>query len=175
MSWDSVSAISQVIAAIAVVVSLIYIAAQVRSGASTFKTGLRDSSFASLMEYNYAILADPELAWIFQRGFRNIDALDERQRARALHTFYAFFKLWENIYLHYLEGVVEEPVWRHNSNVLLYYAAMPGAQFYLRERLAIFEPRFGELLKQIEPIEPAAMDPFLDRYADGTRFDPGDR
>ena len=67
MSWDSVSAVSEVVAAIAVVVSLIYIAAQVRSGAESFKTTLRDSSFTSLMEYNYAIIADEDLAWIFQK------------------------------------------------------------------------------------------------------------
>ena len=153
MSWDSVSAISQVVAAIAVVVSLLYISAQVRSGAESFKTTLRDSSFTSLMEYNYAILADENLAWIFQKGMRNLDDLSEKQQARALHVFYAFFKLWENIYLHYLAGSIEESVWKNNSRVLFAYGAMPGAQSYLQERMTIFEPRFQQLLKGIEPTE----------------------
>jgi len=151
MSWDSVSAVSEVIAAIAVVISLIYISAQVRSGAETFKATFRDSSFSSLMEYNYAILADADLAWIFHKGMRNLDELSETQQARALHVFYAFFKLWENIYLHYLAGSVDDSVWRNNSKVLFAYGAMPGAQSYLRERMPIFEPRFQQLLKGIEP------------------------
>ena len=151
MSWDSVSAVSEVIAAIAVVISLIYISAQVRSGAETFKTTFRDSSFSSLMEYNYAILADEDLAWIFHKGMRNLDQLSEIQLARALHVFYAFFKLWENIYLHYLAGSVDDSVWKNNSKVLFTYGAMPGAQNYLRERMSIFEPRYQQLLKGIEP------------------------
>ena len=151
MSWDSVSAISEVIAAIAVVVSLIYISAQVRSGAESFKTTLRDSSFTSLMEYNYAILADEDLAWVFQKGMRNLDELSEIQQARALHVFYAFFKLWENIYLHYLAGSVDDSVWKNNSKVLFAYGAMPGAQSYLRERMPIFEPRFQQLLRGLRP------------------------
>ena len=158
MSWDSVSAISQVVAAIAVVVSLVYISAQVRSGAESFKTNIRDSSFTSLMEYNYAILADEELAWVFQKGMRNLDDLSETQQARALHVFYAFFKLWENIYLHYLAGSVDDSVWKNNSKVLFAYGAMPGAQGYLRERMTIFEPRFQQLLKGMEPSETLSED-----------------
>jgi len=151
MNWDSVSAISQLIAAIAVVVSMVYMSAQVRSGAETFKTNVRDASFTSLMEYNYAILADAELAWIFQKGMRNLEELSESQQARALHVFYAFFKLWENIYLHYLAGSVEESVWENNSKVLTTYGAMPGAQSYLRDRMPIFEPRFQQLLRGLDP------------------------
>ena len=151
MSWDSVSAVSEVIAAIAVVISLIYISAPERTCAESFKTTLRDSSFSSLMEYNYAILADEDLAWIFHKGMRSLDELSETQQARALHVFYAFFKLWENIYLHYLAGSVDDSVWMNNSKVLFAYGAMPGAQRYLRERMQIFEPRFQQLLKGIEP------------------------
>lgn len=160
MTWDSVSAVSEVIAAIAVVVSLIYISAQVRSGAESFRTTVRDTSFTSLMEYNYAILADEDLAWIFQKGMRNLDELSETQQARALHIFYAFFKLWENIYLHYLAGSVDDSVWKNNSKVLFAYGAMPGAQSYLRERMPIFEPRFQQLLKGLEP-RPTSSDEFL--------------
>jgi hypothetical protein len=152
MGWDAVSAISQVIAAIAVVISLIYIAAQVRSGAESFKTTLRDSSFTSLMEYNYAILADENLAWVFQEGMRDLGALSEAQQARAVHAFYAFFKVWENIYLHYLAGFVDDSVWKNNSRVLFAYGALPGAQQYLRGRMPIFEQRFQELLLGPKPV-----------------------
>ena len=152
MGWDSVSAISEVIAAIAVVISLIYIAAQVRSGAESFKTTLRDSSFTSLMEYNYAILADEDLAWVFQKGMRDLNTLSEAQQARAVHVFYAFFKLWENIYLHYLAGSIDDSVWKNNSQVLFTYGALPGAQQYLQGRMPIFEPRFQELLLGLKPV-----------------------
>ena len=153
MNWDSVSAVSELIAAVAVVVSLIYIAAQVRSGAETFKTTLRDSAFNSLMEYNYALLADPELGWIFQEGMRDLDALDDKQRARAFHVMYSFFKLFENMYLHYLEGSVDENVWINNRQILFVYAGQSGARKYLSARMPIFAPEYRELLQGADQAE----------------------
>jgi hypothetical protein len=151
MSWESVSAVSEVVAAVAVVVSLVYIAAQVRSGAEAFRTSVRDSSFTALMEFNYAMLADDELAWIFQTGTKDLSVLNEQQQARALHAIYAFFKLFENMYLHYLAGSVDDSVWKNNSKVLFAYGALPGAQRYLNDRMPIYEPRYQELLKTIAP------------------------
>ena len=158
MNWESISAISEFVAALAVIVSLIYLAAQVRSGADTFKTSLRDSAFTSLMEYNYAILADPDLSWIFQKGMRDFASLDEQQRARAIHVFYAFFKLFENMYLHYLSGSIDADIWKTNSKVLFAFAAFPGGQGYLEERLPIFDPRYQQLLKKIERVESKSDD-----------------
>ena len=82
------------------------------------------------------------------------------QQARAVHVLYAFFKLWENIYLHYLAGSVDDVVWKNNSKVLFAYGAMPGAQRYLRGRMPIFEPRFQKLLRGLEPAA-AITDDFL--------------
>lgn len=153
MNWDAIGTIAELVGAVAVVISLVYIAAQVRSGAASFETSLRDSSYRSLMEFNYSILGDEELCWIFQKGMRNLDDLSEVQQARAISIMYAFFKVWENTYLHYLEGSVEEDVWESNSKVLSNYAALPGAQNYLKDRLPIFAPRFQQLLRELQPAQ----------------------
>jgi hypothetical protein len=55
MNWEAIAAVSELVAAIAVVISLINIAVQVRSGASAFRTSIRDTSFHALMEFNYAL------------------------------------------------------------------------------------------------------------------------
>lgn len=58
---------------------------------------------------------------------RDLDTLTEAQQARAVHVFYAFFKLWENIYLHYLTGSIDDTVWKYNSEVLFAYGSLPGS------------------------------------------------
>lgn len=153
MNWDAIAAISDLIAAVAVVISLIYLAVQVRSGSKSFKTGLRDSTYISLMEFNHVLLADKDLCWIFQQGARDLESLEERDRPRANHIFYSFFKLFENIYLHTLEGSVEQEIWIRNRQILYSYASQPGARHYLDSRMPIFDPRFQEVLMQIETPE----------------------
>jgi hypothetical protein len=56
--------------------------------------------------------------------------------------------MFENIYLHYLDGSVDEKVWRHNSPMLVAYASQPGVQFYLSHRREIFDPRFWAFLEE---------------------------
>ena len=146
MNWEAMAAIAELSGALAVVISLVYLASQVRSGTRTLRTTTRDSSFVSLMDFNHAVMSDPDLAYIFQVGCHDYDALEERERARLVHVFYSFFKMFEKIYLHFLDGSVDESVWVHNKPMLLAYATQPGAKYYLSMREKIFDPRYWELL-----------------------------
>lgn len=148
MSWEAVASLAELIGAVAVVVSLIYLARQVQAGTRELRTTIRDSTFQQLSEWNYHIMSDPDLAWIFQSGCRDFHSVDERSRARLVHVMYSFFKMFENIYLHSLDRSVEENVWTYNAPMLLAYARQPGAQYYLSHREQIFDPRFWTYLKQ---------------------------
>jgi len=156
MNWDAIAAIAEIVSAIAVVVSLLYVAFEVRSGTRAIRVASRDSSFQSLMDFNFAVMSDPELGYVFQLGCHDYDALDERERARLVHVLYAFFKMFEKIYLHYLDGSVDESVWIHNKPMLLAYAIQPGARYYLSHREKIFDPRFWQLLEDADSSETPA-------------------
>lgn len=156
MNWEAIAAIAELAGALAVVISLVYLASQVRSGTRTLKTTTRDSSFVSLMDFNHAVMSDPDLAYIFQVGCHDYDALEERERARLVHVFYSFFKMFEKIYLHYLDGSVDESVWVHNKPMLLAYAIQPGAKYYLSLREKIFDPRYWNLLQSATSSETPA-------------------
>ena len=150
MNWEAIGAIGEVLGAMAVVISLVYIASQVKSGTRALKTTTRDSSFHSLQEWNYAVLSEPDLAWIFQRGMSEPHVLDEHQQARFVHLMYSFLKLFENIYLHFLDGSVGAEAWEHNKNILAAFAGLPGTQRYWSRRRPIFDPRFVNLFDSLE-------------------------
>lgn len=161
MNWDAISAVSEIVAAAAVVVSVVYLAAQVRSSNETFRVGLRESLFHSTLEWNAHIAGDPELPWLFQRAVRDLEGLNEKERARAIHVLYSFFKTHENQYLHYLEGSVEEKVWRRSSQILRAYGTQPGAQAYLKVRIDAFTDEFQEVLQSLNSAEiPPAHEAF---------------
>lgn len=90
MNWEAFGAIGEVIGATAVVVSLIYVSLQVRAGLMGLQTTTRVSVFQSLVDWNSAIMADPRLAWIFQAGCVDFEALEEDERARYLHIMSAY-------------------------------------------------------------------------------------
>lgn len=148
MNWDAVAAIANIVAAAAVIASVVYLAHQVRSGAQALRLAARDSTFNSLMDWNATIIADPELGHLFQRGCRDYHALGETERARMVHVFYSFFKMFERIYLHHRHGAVESEVWLSNREMLLAYASQPGARYYLSHREKIFDAGFWRYLEE---------------------------
>lgn len=151
MNWDAFGAIGEVVGATAVVVSLIYVSIQLRSGTRALQTTTRDSVFKSLQEWNLVVMAEPRLGWIFQSGARNFEGLGEEDRARYLHVMYSFFKVFENIYLHHLDGVVPPEIWESNLKMLAVYATQPGGRRYWEERKAAYDPRFHTVMEGLEP------------------------
>lgn len=147
MSWDAIGAIAEAIGALAVVVSIVYLAVQIQSGTKALRTTLRDSAFHNLQEWNYVLSSDEELPWIFKRGLRNPTDLNDKELARFHHMMYSFYKVFENIYLHFLEGSIAEEAWENNNEILFLYYAQNGAQEYWRNRREIFDPRFVELVE----------------------------
>lgn len=151
MNWNEVSALSDLIAAISVVISLIYLAIQVKSSARAFRATIRDSAFRSLEEWNHVMMSDESLASLFQKGCSNFNSLEDKELARFNHATYSFFKLFESIYIHYLEGSVGKDAWENNSHILIIYATQPGMQRYWKVRQKIFDPRYIEFINAIEP------------------------
>ena len=150
MEWAAIAALAEAIGATAVVASLIYLALQIRSGAKAFRTEYRDAAMRSMMEWSHHVMGDKDLPWIFQRGCRDFQSLDERDRARLVHTMYSFFKVYENMYLHHLDGVIGRDLWEANCSVLATYSSQPGARYFLSLREKAYDPRFLEMLKTLD-------------------------
>jgi hypothetical protein len=151
MNWDAFGAIGELVGAAAVVVSLIYVSIQVRSGTQALQTTTRDSVFKSLQEWNLVVMADPRLGWIFQSGAKDFEGLGEEDRARYLHVMYSFFKVFENIYLHHLDGVVPPEIWEPQLKTLTLYATQPGGRKYWEARKAFYDPRFKTVMEGLKP------------------------
>ena len=150
MNWTVLSTGAEVIGSVAVVVSVVYLAVQIKLGTKTLRTTMRDNAFQSLQEWNYAVAGDPDLASIISRGSKDLDSLNPKERARFIHIMFSFFKVWERLYLHYIEGSVDETVWMRNKLFLASYLHQPGCRYYWDNRKAAYDPRFQEVADNLE-------------------------
>lgn len=151
MNWDALGAVGQLVGALAVVATLLYVSRQLRQQTRALNTTVRDSVFHQLQEWNYQIVADRPLADLFQRGAASADwrEFDHVDQARLIHVFYSFFKVFENIYLHAAEGSTSPEVWERNCQVFFAYAAQPGCRRYWEQRRATLDPRFLAVLENM--------------------------
>lgn len=151
MNWEAIGAIGEVLGAVAVVATLLYVSRQLHEQARALTTTVRDSAFQQLQEWNYQIMADAELGHLFQLGAATSEweEFSPEERSRLIHVFYSFFKVFENIYLHTQEGSVPKEVWDRNCQVFFAYASKPGCRRYWNERRATLDARFVHVLENL--------------------------
>jgi len=155
MNWQAVGAAGEVLGAVAVVATLLYVSRELKEQNRALTTSVRDSVFQQLAAWNSQLMADEKLSHLFQRGAAT-DAWEEfspEERSRLIHVFYSFFKTFENVYVHTAEGSAHEALWDQNCQVFFAYAAKPGCRRYWTQREATLDPRFVEVLRSIESPE----------------------
>ena len=118
MNWEAAGAIGEIIGAAAVVVSLIYLASQIR-------TQNREARAASvhqvLHEYSEAIskLHEPEMAEVWVAAMDDFDALEPSQRLRFVIYLMVAVRSFEDAYFQWREGRLGDEVWRPLLSSLL--------------------------------------------------------
>ena len=91
MNWDAIGAVSEILAAIAVVVTLIYLAKQIRQNSQAVEiSALRDTT-EQWNRWSEVLATSPELAEIVTRGnksYRNLPEVEALQYGAFIQMFF---------------------------------------------------------------------------------------
>jgi hypothetical protein len=152
MNWDAISAISQLVGSIAVVVSVLYLAVQLRSSTRVARVAAMDAAAAALRDVTKPFMENAELGRVWRAGLENLDSLSADDKARFFHAVHQFLKALETIHYHYVYGLLDTQLWEGWRELLHHYLACPGIQFYLDRRNAVFSERFRKFIAELEPV-----------------------
>src|SRR5437762_12185952 len=98
MNWDAISAISQLVGSIAVVLSVLYLALQVHQSTRVARLATQDAAATALREVTAPLMENAELERIWRIGLEDIGSLSVEERARFFHAAYQFLKAFETIH-----------------------------------------------------------------------------
>ncbi len=90
MTIQDLGSVGELIAAIATVATLIYLAAQIRQNTSTVATSTYESVFNGYNDLNLAVASDPELARILECGLSDPISLDKNEQVRFVLILSSF-------------------------------------------------------------------------------------
>jgi hypothetical protein len=148
--WDAISAISQMIGSIAVVLSVLYLAFQVHQSTRVSKLAAQDAAATSLREVTRPFAENADLARIWRRGLEDLNSLPAEEQARFFHSCYQFLKAFETIHFHHIHGVMDEQIWQGWAGLLKHYIASPGMEHYWKLRQELFSARFRDFIHTLE-------------------------
>jgi hypothetical protein len=105
VNWEAISAIGQLVGALAVVISLIYLAREVRSNARATRIAAGRSTLGFLNRFTQQITEHADLAELRDRGFKDFESLEGADRARFGSYMHAMFRTVEDVYYQHLQGI----------------------------------------------------------------------
>ena len=144
VNWDMVGALGEVMGAAAVVLTLVYLARQVRHASQEAQR----NRFANLNDEISRVAdswgANDELSGIVFRGLHDPTSLTPQEAFRFNASVFRMFKAWESTFHYSLEGGVHQ--WGANGflDSMADLIGMPGMQKYWLDRRHWFSPGFAK-------------------------------
>jgi hypothetical protein len=150
VNLDDLGNLAELVAAIGVMVSLIYLAFQIRRSSETERMSTYRAIVSDFGSLNQSIASDPELALLFANGLETFGELTEVEKARLSQYFYSIFRYFENMYYQHTRGYLDDEVWIGWQRMILTYFQRPGFQVWWEQRRLVFNPKFVEFLETTE-------------------------
>jgi len=127
MNWDALSAIAELLGAIAVVATLIYLSLQIRAQTESTRSANTIHVRAAANDINEQIASDPEMSRIYFAGLSG-DLEDENDRNRFELIAIQIFRAVEGVFLEYERGMVDLPLWEATDELMGWIISQPGAE-----------------------------------------------
>jgi len=118
MNWEAIGVIAEVVGATAVVVSLVYLATQIRQTNSQVAEQVRalklqayDSSANTFSSFRLSIAASPQIASLWRRTKQSFVELSADEQAQVNELLVELFWAYENMLARRHEGAVDSRLW----------------------------------------------------------------
>ena len=147
MHLETINALAQLVAAIGVVVSLFYLAVQIRQNTRSMRAMMVDSLAHSIADVIRPMAEDRELMRAFHVVVEDWHGATEEDRMRALPLFFSTFKLFENVWFQQRQGALDPKQWIGWDAYIRMYYHRPGVKDWWRMRRAAFAPDFRDYVE----------------------------
>lgn len=134
MNWNAAGVIAEIVSAIAVVISLLFLAFEVRRNRNATESASVDALAEGFNSTNALLASDPELAAIWIKGMSNPTALSEVESMRFIATTQSYINHFSSVVKYHESGLLPEDEWLSHYHSMHHIFNSPGGK-WLREKL----------------------------------------
>lgn len=146
---ESLANLGEIIGAIAVVVSLVYLAVQVRQNTRAQQTENFSRALDRIAAMQATLSQDPATSVIFSKGVADPSELTPKERMQFTWTMYELFGAFEFMFLASKDNSIPEEVWRRWSSAVAWWLTFPGVQAWWKVRPVPFADSFTSYVKSL--------------------------
>jgi len=146
MDWTLVGALGELLGAVAVVVSLVYLSRQVHQNTTAVQTANAVTVQGNFQQLARMFYTDREMGDIVLRAMKDDDDMTPADRIAAYAYFFDFLKTAELAYYEFRNGDLDPQLWEASFEFYHAYFTTPGFKAYWAERRSAFIPMFREAM-----------------------------
>lgn len=144
MNWDMVSAIAEFAGAIAVVVTLFYLAFQIRESSKESRRSRWNELHNEISRVADSWGENAGLSEIVFRGFTDYDSLEPQERFRFYSSLFRLFRSFETLFQYSREGSVHQWGAEGFEKTMTDILGFPGSKVYWKNRRHWYSVEFQE-------------------------------
>ena len=141
--------LGEVVGAVVVILSLIYLAIQVRQNTQAQRTENYSRALDRLAAMQSMLSQDGELSLIFSRGTTDTSKLTPQERIRFTWSMYELFGAFEFMFHASRTNAISEEVWTRWSSGVAWWLSFPGVQTWWQARPFPFTESFTAFVESL--------------------------
>lgn len=135
---------AEIIGALAVVISLVYVGVQVNDNAGAVRSASANDANVALQAFYLQIGEDPETSSTFYRGLTSEQSLTKDEEYQFLMLTHGAFLGFQNMYLLAEEGTIDEELLDTIRTTIDSIDRLPGLKRYWRQRRSYLHAGFAD-------------------------------
>lgn len=172
MNWEALSAIGEIVAAVGVIVSLLYLASQVRNNSRQLSHASAQAVLDKLNGLIGQLAFTAGAGDVWSRGLSGLDALEgDEEVVRFSSMLLQAFWAYEEVLQYRSAGLIEDWAWAHAKAPVEHFMRTPGFQEWWRLRRDWFGPEFQ---RHVDAGMPEATGALIDDFRRRDSAPPGD-
>lgn len=155
MNWDAIGAIGEIIGAVAVIATLIYLAIQIRDSARASRSAAVTDATTAMQAFYQELGSNPKSSQLFLNGLTHPGSLSREDEFQYLMLMHSCFLGFQRSFFLAQEGTLDVGLRDSIGTAVNAANHLPGMHLYWSQRKAFFQPEFiswVESLLQQQPL-----------------------
>jgi len=150
VQWDAIGAIAEILGAFGVILSVLYLAIQIRKDARARVADTSHAITARAGAVQQILSENRELAAIFSKGLSgDLEGLDTTDRTQFGAFLSVVTRSYEDGYYQYHQGLIEEKLWLAWARSMTDVVCTPGYVAYWRSRKHWYSEDFQTFVEDL--------------------------
>ena len=146
MNWEAISALGELVGAFAVLITLIYLAVQIRQNTAAVATSTYESTMTGFNDINIVVASHPALASLLDRGCQNSNSLNAEEVVQYNFLLRCYANQWWKLFKLFERGSLPAAEWGVFAREAAQFFEQPGCKPF-RALNVLFADLYTELDK----------------------------